>query len=121
LIKITKKEVKKVLNLKGELLEIVIIYNRLNEEKKESDEKMKPLKPQIIKMLTNMDITKAMSQIYSVNWSHIIEERISTKKLKEELFALEDQKIKEIWKRCLYKNEYDRLTVKKRKGGENIF
>ncbi len=116
-----KKKIKEILNLKGELLEVVITYNELNEQKKEAETDMKPLKPQIIKMLSKMNIKKAVSQIYSVNWSHIKEDRISTKKLKEELFALENQKIKEIWKRCLYKNEYDRLTVKKRKGGENIF
>lgn len=112
-----KKEVKKV-KLEGELLEIVVIYSEFNEQKKTAEKEMKPLKPQIIEMLNKMDATKAISQLYDVNLSHIIEEKASTKKLKEELYARGQQ---ELWKSCLYEIEYDRLTIKKRKGGENIF
>ena len=112
-----KKEVKKI-KLEGELLEIVIIYSEFNEQKKTAEKEIKPLKPQIIKMLSDMDATKAVSQLYDVLWSHIIEYRVSTKKLKEELFALGQQRL---WESCLYKNEYDKLTIKRRKGGENIF
>lgn len=113
-----KTEVKKVLKLEGELLEIVIIYAEFNEQKKYSEAEIKILKPQIIKILNNNDATKAKSQLYDVNCSHIIEDKISTKKLKEELYARGQQ---EIWKSCLYKSDYYRLTIKKKKGGENIF
>jgi len=116
-----KKKVEKILILKGELLEIVVLYNTLNEQKKDAEDDMKPIKKQIIEILNKVNMTKGKSQIYTLNLSHIEQEKLSEKKLKEELFALEDQKIKEIWKRCLYKIKYDRLTVKKRKGGENIF
>ena len=116
-----KKKIEKILILKGELLEIVVLYNTLNEQKKDAEDDMKPIKKQIIEILNKVNMTKGKSQIYTLNLSHIEQEKLSEKKLKEELFALEDQKIKEIWKRCLYKIKYDRLTVKKRKGGENIF
>lgn len=113
-----KKEVKKTIDIEGKLLEMVIIYNELNEQKKHSEDKMKPLKLQIIKILNNSDAIKAKNQIYDVNLSHIKERRLSEKKLKEELFARGEQAL---WESCLYDSEYDRLTVKKRKGGENIF
>ena len=114
----SKKEVKKVLNLEGELLEIVIIYNKFNEQKKAAEKEIKLIKPQIIKILNENDAIKGKSQLYDVSLSHIKQEKLSEKKLKEELFARGEQKL---WESCLYDSEYDRLTVKKRKGGENIF
>ena len=113
-----KKEVKKILNLEGELLKIVAIYNEFNEQKKISEEEMKILKPQIVEILNDNNVTKAKSQLYTVNNNHVKQEKVSTKKLKEELFARGEQ---ELWESCLYTMEYDRLTVKKIKGGENIF
>ena len=113
-----KKEIKKPLNMEKELLEYVIAYNNFNEQKKASENGIKELKPQIIKILNENDATKGKSQLYDVILSHIKQKKLSEKKLKEELFAREEQKL---WESCLYDLEYDRLTVKKRKGGENIF
>ena len=113
-----KKEVKPVLKLEKELLICAIAYNDFNEQKKDMEDLMKPLKEKIIKMLSESDATKAMSQVYLINWSHIKTKKLSEKKLKEELFVRGDEKL---YNSCLYDLEYDRLTVKKRKGGENIF
>ena len=113
-----KKEVKKILKLEGELLKIVTIYNKFNEQRKVAKKEMEPFKLQIIKILRDKDVTKAKSQIYDVNLSHIEQKKLSEKKLKEEMFAHGQQKL---WESCLYDLEYDKLTVKLRKGGKNIF
>lgn len=106
------------LNKDKELLEKVIAYEELHSQIKDIEDTTKKIKKEIIAHMNKLDITKARDQIYKLNLSHIKQRRLSEKKLKEELTA---RGLIEIYNSCLYDSEYDRLTIGKRKGGENIF
>lgn len=112
--------VKKKYNLEKDkdLFEKVVAYEELNSQQKEIKDTLGKIKKEIIDYMKSIKLEKAKSQVYSVNLSHIIQKRLSEKKLKEELEA---RGLLEIYESCLYTSEYDRLSVSKRKGGENIF
>lgn len=113
-----EKNLNPSINLEGELLKLVIEYHTLNSKKKEIKNDLKSLKNKILKEMKENDIKKAKSQIYSASWSHIEQKRLAKNKIKEELNA---RGLIDIYNDCLYDTEYDRLLIKRRKGGENIF
>ena len=106
------------LNKDKELLEKVVAYEELNSQIKDIEDTLKKIRKDIITHMNKIDITKARDQIYKVILSHIKQKKLSKKKLVEELTA---RGLIEIYNSCLYDSEYDRLTISRRKGGENIF
>lgn len=101
-----------------ELYDKVIAFDELNDQKKEIEDTLNKIRKEIIHDMRSISIDKAISQLLSVSLNHIKQKRLSEKKLIEELTV---RGLIEIYNSCLYDSEYDRLTVSKRKGGENIF
>lgn len=108
----------KPFGLTGKLLEMVIAYDELNSQKKDIENTLKKIGTEVKTFMKSKKIDKAKSQIYSVILTHIETKRLSEKKLKEELKA---RGLYDIYESCLYTSAYDRLSVTRRKGGENIF
>jgi hypothetical protein len=81
-------------------------------------EQLEELKIKAIDKAKRKGINKAKSQLLSFSFSHIIQTRVATKKLKEVLTA---KGLVDLYKECEYDIEYDQINVRKRKGGENTF
>lgn len=107
-------------NLDGELLKLVDKYIEIKEEIEIITKNKEDIKDLIKKEMRKKDLKKLKSQLYSVSLSHVQpKERISAKKLKEILVA---KGLEKLWNDCLYvPNPYDKLDVRRRKGGQTIF
>jgi predicted phage-related endonuclease len=92
--------------------ELVDEYHNLMEKKKDIEKKTKELKNQIIMKLDDHRMKETFTDNYNVKVSHVKYNKLSSKKIKEELDARE---MTEIYEGCQYPVEYDRLSVKERK------
>jgi len=111
-------KLKSSLNLTGKLLDLVMNYEQLRNQRDNFDKIMKTQKELIIEEMEKLGINKAKSQLYSVSLSKVKQQRLSNNKLKEELEA---RGLIKIYNDCLYDSEYLALSVRKRKAGENLF
>lgn len=110
----------KYLNLTGSLLKMVIEFDTINDKLNDLNNEKNILRDKIIETMEKKDIKKARSQLFNVSYSIVQQKpKISTKKLYEEMIA---RGLEPLWNSCLYTpQQYSKLTVSKRKGGENIF
>lgn len=108
------------LNLDGELLKFVIDYIKITSKIDHWEKLRKTLKKEIITEMKRegKENDKLKSQLYSLSYKYVESKKVSTKKLKEILYAKD---LGNIYEECEYDSKYDQIYVRKRKGGENLF